>query len=140
MGYCRAQTPLIHFTRCRPYNKNDRRKNFTHGRLGFGYECHDHPEEWPLINALCRGPLDHLLNYCLPTMKLEQKARVRSRTVRQHGPTCTPLPRVLACAEVSAQTKARLRAERAGMNAFAVQREVDRQLKAIEVARRWTQP
>jgi hypothetical protein len=46
------------------------------------------------------------------------------------------LTRVLACAEVSAQTKARLRAERAGMNAFAVRREVDRQLKAIEAAAR----
>jgi len=26
------------------------------------------------------------------------------------------------------------------MNALAVRREVDRQLKAIEVARRWTEP
>jgi hypothetical protein len=95
---------------------------------------------WSLIHVLCRGPLDHLLNYCLPTMKLEQKARVGSRTVRKYGPTCTPLARVLACAEVSAETKARLRAERAGMNAFAVRREVDRQLKAIEAARRWTAP
>jgi hypothetical protein len=50
------------------------------------------------------------------------------------------LARVLACAEVAEATKARLRAERAGMNAFAVRREVDRQLKAIEAARRWTAP
>jgi hypothetical protein len=95
---------------------------------------------WPLINALCRGALEHLLNYSLPTMKLEQKVRVGSQTVRKYGPTCTPLARVLACAEVSAETKARLRAERAEMNAFAVRREVDRQLKAIEAARRWTEP
>jgi len=142
--YCRAQTPPIHFTRSRPYQKNDQahieQKNFTNVRLWFGYERYDHPAVWPLINALCRGPLDHLLNYCLPTMKLEQKARVGSRTVRKYGPTCTPLARVLACAEVAEATKARLRAERAGMNAFAVRREVDRQLKAIEAARRWTAP
>jgi hypothetical protein len=73
-------------------------------------------------------------------MKLEQKERVGSQTIRKYGPTCTPLARVLACAEVSAETKGRLRAERAGMNAFAVRREVDRQLKAIEAARRWTAP
>jgi hypothetical protein len=36
--------------------------------------------------------------------------------------------------------KAALRAERAGMNAFAVRREVDRQLQAIEAARRGTAP
>jgi len=142
--YCRAQTPPIHFTRGRPYHKNDQahieQKNFTNVRLWFGYERYDHPQVWPRINALCRGPLDHLLNYCLPTMKLEKKERVGSQTVRKYGPTCTPLARVLACAEVAEATKARLRAERAGMNAFAVRREVDRQLKAIEAARRWTQP
>jgi hypothetical protein len=109
-------------------------------RLWFGYERYDHPAVWPLVNALCRGALDHLLNYCLPTMKLEQKERVGRQTIRKYGPTCTPLARVLACAEVSAETKGRLRAERAGMNAFAVRREVDRQLKAIEAARRWTAP
>ena len=142
--HCRAQTPPIHFTRCRPYQKNDQahieQKNFTNARLWFGYERYDHPAVWPLVNALCRGPLDPLFNSCLPTMRLEKKERVGSRTVRKHGPTCTPLARVLDCAEVSAETKARLRAQRAGMNALAVRREVDRQLKAIEVARRWTEP
>ena len=63
--YCRAQTPPIHFTRARPYQKNDQapieQKNFTHVRLWFGDERYDHPDVWPLINALCRGPLDHLL-------------------------------------------------------------------------------
>jgi hypothetical protein len=144
LRYCQGQEPPIHFTRSRAYKKNDQahieQKNFTHVRLWFGYERYDHPAVWPLINALCRGPLDQLLNYCLPTMKLEKKERVGSRTVRKYGPTRTPLARVLDCAEVSAETKARLRAERAEMNAFAVRREVDRQLKAIEAARRWTEP
>jgi hypothetical protein len=91
---------------------------------------------WPLINALCRGALDRLLNHCLPTIKLEQKERVGRQTVRRYGLTCTPLTRALA----SAETKARLRAGRAGMKALAVRREVDRQLQAIEAARRWTAP
>jgi len=73
-------------------------------------------------------------------MKLERKERVGRRTVRQYGPTCTPLARVLACAEVAEATKARLRAARAGLNAFAGRREVDRQLHVIEAARRWTEP
>jgi hypothetical protein len=95
---------------------------------------------WPLIDTLCRGPLDQLLNYFLPTMKLASKERVGSQVVRKYGPTQTPLARVLACGEVSAETKARLRTERAGLNAFAVRREVDRQLRAIEAVRRWTEP
>jgi hypothetical protein len=142
--YCQAQTPVIHFTRSRAYQKNDQahieQKNFTNVRHWFGYERYDHPDVWPLINVLCRGALEHLLNYLLPTMKLESKKRVGRKTVRKYGPTCTALTRVLDCAEVRAETKARLRTERAGMNAFAVRREVDRQLKAIEAARRWTEP
>jgi len=95
---------------------------------------------WSLIHVLCRGPLDYLLNYRLPTMKLEQKGWVGCRTVRKYGPTSTPLPRVLARAEEAEATKVRLRAEQAVMNTFAVRRELDRQIRAIEAARRGTAP
>jgi hypothetical protein len=142
--YCAGQTPVIAFTRSRPYRKNDQahieQKNYTNVRLWFGYERYDVPEVWPLINALCRGALDQLLNYFLPTMKLEKKERVGSKVVRHYGPTQTPLARVLACAEVSAATKTRLRAEQAALNPFAVRREVDRQMKEIEAVRRRPEP
>jgi hypothetical protein len=142
--YCAGQEPPVAFTRSRPYKKNDQahieQKNFTNVRLWFGYERYDHPEVWPLINALCRGALDQLLNYFLPTMKLEKKERVGSKTVRQYGPTQTPLERVLGCAEVSAATQARLRAEKAALNPFAVRREVDRRMKEIEATRHALEP
>jgi hypothetical protein len=142
--YCAGQEPKILFTRSRAYQKNDQahieQKNFTHVRQWFGYERYDHPQVWPLIDTLCRGPLHHLLNYFLPTMKLEKKERVDGKVIRRYGPTQTPLARVLACGEVTEATKERLRAERKGLNAFAVRREVDRQLRQIEAARRWTEP
>lgn len=142
--YCAVQEPPVGFTRSRPYRKNDQahieQKNFTNVRLWFGYERYDGPEVWPRVNALCRGALDQLLNWYLPTMKLEQKERIGSRVVRRYGPTQTPLDRVLGCAEVTAQTKARLQAAKAAQNPFAVRREVDRQLKEIEAVRRWSEP
>ena len=142
--YCAGRTPPVTFTRSRPYRKNDQahieQKNFTNVRLWFGYERYDHTEVWPLINALCRGALEQLLNYFLPTMKLEKKERVGSKTVRKYGPTQTPLARVLACPEVSAATQARLQAARAALNPFALRREVDRQLQAIEALRRPPEP
>lgn len=101
-------------------------------RQWFGYERYDHAEVWPLVNTLCRGALDQLLNYFLPTMKLAKKERVGSQTVRHYGVTQT----LLACAEVTEETKARLRQEQAALNPFAVRREVDRQMKAIEACRR----
>lgn len=55
-------------------------------------------------------------------------------------PNGAPLARVLACAEVKPATKARLRAEKAALNPFAVRRQVDRQLKEIEAVRRASKP
>lgn len=140
VGWCVRRRPPVTFTRSRPYRKNDQahveQKNYTNVRLWFGYERYDGAEVWPLVNALCRGPLHHLLNYFLPTMKLCHKEQVGSRTVRHYGPTLTPLERVLACAEVSPATRALLRAQKAALNPFAVRREVDRQLQAIEAVRR----
>ena len=53
-----------------------------------------------------------------------------------YGPAVTPLSRVLACAEVTAETKTRLEREKKKLNPFALRREVDRQLKVIEAHRR----
>jgi hypothetical protein len=142
--YCAAQEPVILFTRSRAYKKNDQahieQKNFSNVRQWFGYERYDHPQVWPRVDALCRGALDQLLNYFLPTMKLEKKERAGSKTRRKYGPTQTPLNRVLACVEVAEETKAQLRMARAGLNPFAVRAEVDRQLQEIDAVRRWTAP
>ena len=104
--------------------------------MWFGCERYDNPAVMPLINALCKGALNQLLNHFLPTMKLASKERVGSKVVRKYGETLTPLRRVLACAEVSAATKARLRTEQRANNPFALAREVERQLKVIEANRR----
>ena len=135
------QKPVA-FTRSRPYRKNDQahieQKNYTQVRLWFGYERYDNPAVVPLINALCKGELNQLLNYFLPTMKLENKERVGSKVVRKYGPTMTPLSRVLACPEVTAETKQPLRAQKQTLNPFALTREVERQIKVIEQNRRRT--
>ena len=72
-------------------------------------------------------------------MKLEWKERVGSKTVWHYGVTQTPPARVLACAEVTAETKQRLRQERAALNAFGRRREVERQMREIEACRRSTE-
>ena len=69
-------------------------------------------------------------------MKLKSKERVGSKVVRKYGPTVTPLSRVLACAEVTATTKERLRTQKRVLNPFALTREVERQMKVIDQQRR----
>ena len=133
----------VAFTRSRPYRKNDQahieQKNYTQVRLWFGYERYDNPAVVPLINALCKRELNWLLNGFLPTMKLKSKERVGSKVVRTYGETMTPLSRVLACPEVTAETKQRLRAQKQTLNPFALTREVERQMKVIEQNRRRTE-
>jgi len=133
----------VAFTRARPYRKNDQahieQKNYPPVRLGFGDERYDNPAVTPLINTLCQGALNQLLNPFLPTMKLAGKERVGSKGVRKYGETQTPLRRVLACAEVSAATQERRRAEKRANNPFALTQEVERQMKVIETNRRQTQ-
>lgn len=130
----------VYMTRSRPYKKDDNahveQKNWTHIRQCFGYERHDNPEVVEPINALVKGAYGQLLNYFHASLKLERKERKGDRVQRIYGPAQTPLTRVLASSQVSAQTKERLRKEKAGLNPFALKRAVDRSLKEIASLRR----
>lgn len=130
--------PIL-LTRSRPYHKNDNahveQRNWTHVRQHFGYERYDNPAAVPLINALCKGPLGQLQNYFLPTHKLEQKKRRDQRTTRLYGPPQTPLERVLAAPQVSAQKKAELQQARDRLNPFQLHRDIERQKIQIEAVR-----
>lgn len=119
----------------RAYNAHVEQKNYTHVRQWFGYERYDNPLVVPLINSLCKGALGQLLNFFLPTLKLQSKRREGSKTRRVYGPAQTPLERVLACEEVGDKKKAQLRALRQSLNPFALRRQVDRQLKEIDQQR-----
>lgn len=139
LSYAHQRERPLAFTRGRPYRKNDNahveQKNYTQVRQWFGYERYDNPGVVPLINALCKGALGQLLNFFLPSLKLESKRREGSKTVRVYGAAQTPLARVLARSEVSAPKKAELQALRQQLNPFALRREVDRRLKEIDQQR-----
>jgi hypothetical protein len=129
----------VFMTRSRPYKKDDNahveQKNWTHVRQCFGYERHDNPEVVELINALAKGAYGKLINYFHASLKLESKERTEGRIKRVYGKAQTPLARVLASAEVSAQTKERLRREKARLNPFALKQEMARSLKKIDALR-----
>jgi hypothetical protein len=120
------------------YRKNDNahveQKNYTHVRQWFGYERHDNPQVVGPINDLCKGALGQSLNLFLPSMKLQSKRRKSSKTVRVYDRAATPLQRVLARAEVSAEKKAQLRQLHQSLNPFAL-RQIDKQLKEIDAIR-----
>ena len=81
------------------------------------------------------GPLR---NFFHASLKLERKERtpgVPGRLKRVYGKAQTPLGRVLASAEVSAETKRRLKQEKARLNPFALQKLVVQGLKEIAAIR-----
>ena len=131
----------VFMTRSRPYKKDDNahieQKNWTHVRQWFGYERHDNPEVVERLNALARGPFHQMLNYFHASLKLESKERTAEGKIRRvYGKAKSPWERVLESPEVTAWTKARLRAEKARLNPFALKREVDRHLREIAAMRR----
>ena len=111
-------------------------KNWTHVRQCFGYERHDNHEVVGLMNELAKGAYGQLRNYFHASLKLERKERNGGRIRRIYGEAQTPLARVLASADVTAQTKQRLRKQKAGLNPFALKQAVARSLKEIDARRR----
>jgi hypothetical protein len=130
----------VFMTRSRPYKKDDNahveQKNWTHIRQCFGYERHDNPEVVEPMNVLVKGAYGQLLNYFHASLKLERKERKAGKVQRIYGAAQTPLARVLASADVTAQTKQRLRQHKASLNPFALKLVVDRSLKEIAAMRR----
>jgi hypothetical protein len=139
MRWLQQRRRPVFMTRSRPYKKDDNahveQKNWTHVRQWFGYERHDNPEVVELINELVRGPYGQLLNYFHASLKLERKEKKDGRLRRIYGAAQTPLARVLASAQVTEETKGRLRKEKGALNPFVLKQEVGRRLKQIAALR-----
>ena len=139
MRWLQKRPRPVFMTRSRPYKKDDNahveQKNYTHVRQCFGYERHDNPEVVELMNMLIKKAYGPLLNFFHASLKLERKERAEGKLRRIYGAAQTPLARVLASAEVSAQTKRRLKGEKALLNPFALKRVVARSLKEIAALR-----
>jgi hypothetical protein len=140
MSWLQKRARPVFMTRSRPYKKDDNahveQKNYTHVRQCFGYERHDNPEVVELINRLIKKAYGPLLNFFHASLKLERKERTEGKLRRIYGQAQTPLARVLASAEVSVQTKRRLKQEKALLNPFALKQIVARSLKEIASVRR----
>jgi hypothetical protein len=135
----KRQRPVF-MTRSRPYKKDDNahveQKNWTHVRQCFGYERHDNPELVEPMNALVKGAYGQLLNYFHASLKLDHKEHKGGKVQRVYAAAQTPLARVLASAQVSPATKARLLQAKARLNPFALKQAVTRSLRAISAMRR----
>jgi len=134
--YC--QKEKITFTRSRSGRKNDscfvEQKNYSIIRRTVGYLRHDTEEELLTLNELYRY-LRLYTNFFQPTMKLIEKTRIGSKVTKKYDKALTPYRRVLACLDVSAQDKKKLRAQYSKLNPAHLKREIKKlQQKLLRLA------
>jgi hypothetical protein len=125
----------VQYTRSREYHKNDNAhvegKNWTVVRQYLGYERFEDPTIVPLMNDLYTTQWRLLLNFFLPSMKLIEKRRVKSKIIKRHDAPTTPLARVLASPHVNPQTKQQLARLNKQLNPFDLQRRVSAKITRI---------
>lgn len=127
------------WTRSRAYRKNDNahceQKNWTHVRQLFGHERFGHAELVPLMNDLYAKEWSQFTNHCKPTFKLLKREKKDGRTKRIYEKTpCTPYQRLVESPDIPEATKAKLRAEHAALDPFALKKSIEVKLRKFFTA------
>ena len=127
----------IQFTRSRPYKKDDNahieQKNYTHVRQWLGYDRFDAPRIVELLNDLYKNEWRLYFNFFIPSVKLIDKIRVRSKLIKKHDLPKTPYQRVLLVPDkyIPAQTKQKLKEQFETLNPFQLKKTIDEKIKKI---------
>lgn len=90
-----------------------------------GYGRFDHPAAVPLLIDLYIHSWGRLHNLFRPSVKLVDKQRIGSRIHKTYDMPQTPCQRLLSCPQVSAESKATLRAEIARLDPFGLKKEIE---------------
>ena len=135
-SYLRNQGQPPHWTRSRAYKKNDQahveQKNFTHVRQLLGYGRYDDLRLIELVNDLYENAWLPLRNLFTPVMKLVEKKRTGSKVAKTYDHPKTPCDRILACDQVSEETKQLLRAKREALDPMKLSAVIETKLQAIQ--------
>jgi hypothetical protein len=128
----------VHFTRSRPYHKNDNahveQKNWTHVRCLLGYERLENRELLQPINALYCNAWAPYHNHFCPSVKLVEKRRDGARQIKRYDAPKTPYQRLLESGALDEQKRAVLQQQHAALNPFALKRQIEAGLKEIQRA------
>ena len=123
------------FTRSRAYHKNDNahieQKNWTHIRQWIGYDRLDNPDAIPLMNELYESEQRFYHNFFCPSVKLIQKKRVASKTIKHYDKPKTPYQRILESKNVSRSMKLKIKEQFKGLNPFTLRKNMEKKLKKV---------
>ena len=130
--------PPVRVTRSREYHKNDNahveQRNDTLVRKYLGYERLEFSDLIPLLNYYYAEIVCPLVNHFMPSFKLYDKVRVRSRTKRIYKPPVTPYERLMSSVHLSEAQKLRLQMVHKSLNPVRLSKEEQRVRKLIDNA------
>ena len=125
----------VQFTRSRAYHKDDNahveQKNWTHVRQWLGYQRLDNPLTVPLLNDLYRRQWRTFHNFFCPSVKLLDKRRVGSKTIKRYDSPKTPYQRVLESPHIPQETKTVMSKYLETLNPFLLKKTIEEKLKKI---------
>lgn len=132
----------VHYTRSREYHKNDNAhiegKNWTHIRQYLGYDRFEDQRMVALMNNLYSSEWRLLFNFFLPSVKLLDKQRIKSKTIKRFDPPKTPFQRLLESNEVTQNTKDDLQILFKKLNPFTLQKIMSKKIRIIlQLATPW---
>ena len=125
----------VKFTRSRAYHSQDNahveQKNWTHVRQWLGYDRLDNPQVVPLLNDLYRKEWRLFHNFFLPSVKLMDKERIGSKTLKRHDCPKTPYQRIMDSPHIPDTIKKDLSKQFAKLNPFLLRKNMEIKLKKI---------
>jgi len=125
----------VAFTRSRPYRKNDNprveQKNWTHVRQLVGYGRLGDPRQAELLDALYRQLWNPWRNFFCPAMRLVEKRREGSKTLRRYDRPQTPFERLKASGKIEPAKIAELGRQMDRLDPFELKAQIESRLKAI---------
>lgn len=128
--------PPVAVTRSRAYHKNDNahveQRNDTLIRKYLGYERLEFRELVPLLNYYYAAIVCPLVNHFMPSFKLADKIRIKSRTRRVYAPPVTPYQRLMESSYLSECQKLRLKMQHNALNPVRLSKEEFRVRKLLD--------
>lgn len=130
----------VQFTRSRAYYKNDNAhvegKNWTHVRQWLGYRRFEDPQIVRLLNGLYKNEWRFYHNFFIPSVKLVEKERIGSKTLKRHDKPKTPYQRILESSHIKNKTKESLQGIFKTLNPFKLKRTIDDKIAKIHLLAR----
>ena len=125
----------VQFTRSRAYHTQDNahieQKNNTHVRLWLGYDRFTNPMIIPLLNDLYKNEWRLFHNFFCPSVKLIEKERIDSKTIKRYDSPKTPYQRLLESEHVKPHIKFKLQQQFESLNPFELRSAMENKLKKI---------